>query len=812
MSKWLFQIYVHLRKHPYIFGLVLLFVFGGLVIAATQVKFEEDISKLIPTTSENESLQKVLRTANFSDKIIVNIQRDATGSVDDLIAFANRFVTKLTEVDDQIEAIQGKVDEETIYETIDFVYENAPIFLSDNDYQKLSGKIRKDSIEVLTESIFKTLISPSGIVAKKTILKDPLGISLMGLQRLKILGLQEGFILKDGFLVNKDENNLLLFVTPKYKTSETSKNEQLANYLAEVQIQLNNEFLNKASVEYFGGAIIAVENAKQIKSDIIFTLGIALSLLLLVFIFFYKKLTIPAILLVPTIFGGLVAIAFLWGIRPKISAISLGIGSVLLGVTLDYSLHILTHIRNHKAMDRLFKDVTQPILMSSLTTAMAFLCLLFIQSKALQDLGIFAAVSVLSASVFALVFIPQVYKGTGKTIKENTLLDTIAAYSFHKNKILIVGIVLLLITSVFTYEKVVFNKDLSQLNYESFATREAQSHIEELTGGVSKSMYVIAYGNSIEEVLERNDTIFETLEELKRSGEITNFNSVGSFVNSKKTQLQKIKNWNSFWTEEAVNETKERFMESGRHFGFKPETFQEFYALLNKDFTPLSLEDYKRWNGLAMGDFIASDKNFHTVTSLVKINNNSASLMKEAFGGFDDVLVINRQEVNESLSGNLKSEFNKLIMYCLGTVVLLLLMFYRNLRLTLVTVLPIMITWIGTIGIMGLFNLEFNIFSVIISTFIFGLGVDYSIFTTNGLLQEMKYADKALVTHKTAILLSVITTLLGVGVLIFAKHPALYSISIVSMIGIFSTMLITFTLQPLFFKFIYANAKKKDQH
>ena len=126
-------------------------------------------------------------------------------------------------------------------------------------------------------------------------------------------------------------------------------------------------------------------------------------ILCFLFIFFYRKLTIPIILFIPTLFGALLAIAFLSFIRTEISAISLGIGAVLLGVTLDYSLHILTHLRNNETIESLYKNISKPILMSSLTTALAFLCLLFIQSQALQDLGIFAAISVFGASVCALI-------------------------------------------------------------------------------------------------------------------------------------------------------------------------------------------------------------------------------------------------------------------------------------------------------------------------------------------------------------------------------------------------------------------------
>src|SRR5690606_25474540 len=133
--------------------------------------------------------------------------------------------------------------------------------------------------------------------------------------------------------------------------------------------------------------------------------------------------------------------------------------------------------------------------------------------------------------------------------------------------------------------------------------------------------------------------------------------------------------------------------------------------------------------------------------------------------------------------------------------------FYKNIKLTLVTAIPIILAWLITIGIMGLFHLEFNIFNIIISSFIFGLGVDYSIFMTNA-----SHAKKSsLATHKTSIVLSVITTFLGVGVLIFAKHPALHSLASISIIGIFSAMFISFVLQPVLYRLLISKSSPEKK-
>ncbi|HKJ49312.1 MAG TPA: hypothetical protein VJ973_09500, partial [Christiangramia sp.] len=124
------------------------------------------------------------------------------------------------------------------------------------------------------------------------------------------------------------------------------------------------------------------------------------------------------------------------------------------------------------------------------------------------------------------------------------------------------------------------------------------------------------------------------------------------------------------------------------------------------------------------------------------------------------------------------------------------------------TLLPIAVTWICALGIMAILDIEFNILNIIISTFIFGLGLDYSIFITNACLHEYETGRSELRTYQTSILISVITTLLGMGALIFAQHPALRSVSVISIIGVVTAVAVSFVLQrAIFRKFILSRVE-----
>jgi len=637
-----------------------------------------------------------------------------------------------------------------------------------------------------------------------------MGLTPQGLQKLAQLQLGDNYDLYNGFLITKDQKNLLLFLTPALDTNETGENTVFVDGLKKITADLNHKYSEQAEASLLGATLYAVANAKQIKRDIQLTVSIALSVLLLILIFFYRKLAIPLIIFTPTVFGAVVAIAILYLIKGKISAISLGIGSVLLGITLDYSLHILTHFRNNNNLKELYRDVSLPVIMSSLTTAVAFICLVFVKSEALNDLGIFAAVSVVGASVFALIFIPQVYRfSESKKNNKNTFIDKISQKDFHKSKVLISIISVVFIIGLFLFHKVGFNTDLNTMNYQPAELLAAEDDLDRINNNRAKSIYVVSHGGSLNEALNANNKLFETLALKKSNNELINFSSVGGVVLSQEAQIQKLKQWETFWTQERKNTISSLLKEKGLVLGFKPKTFHQFYALLDTKVNPIEFQEYNNIKELYLDEFVTNEEGFSTVLSAIKVDHQFADQINTSLSKIPNTVVIDRKQLNETLLGNLKNDFNVLIGYSLIAVVVLLFLFYRDPMLTLITALPIAITWVITLGIMKMLGIDFNIFNVIISTFIFGLGVDYSIFITNGLMKEYTFGIKELPTYKTSIILSVITTVLGVGVLIFAKHPALRSISIVSLIGILSAVLVAFTIQPMLFRVLITNRAKK---
>ena len=112
---------------------------------------------------------------------------------------------------------------------------------------------------------------------------------------------------------------------------------------------------------------------------------------------------------------------------------------------------------------------------------------------------------------------------------------------------------------------------------------------------------------------------------------------------------------------------------------------------------------------------------------------------------------------------------------------------------------------------MNIFGLRFNLINIIISTFIFGIGVDYSIFIMSGLRtpsapegEESPSSDENLLLkyHKTAILLSAMALIVTVGSMNFAVHPAILSVGFATLVGMIAAVLFAYVVEPFLFRLL----------
>jgi len=816
MTQFFIGLYNYFERHKILFYLSLIGCVLSMGFFALQVRFEENITQFFPDTKDSQNAIKVFDNLKIKDKIIIMLSAtDTCHNVepDSLIQVAGQLQQTLTEKagGKLIKGIFAQVDQSLIGGATDFVYEHLPLFLTDTDYQRLDSLLTKEGIQAIMQKNYTNLLSPAGIALRSYILRDPLGLGSEALKHLQDFQLEANYEIYDEHIFSKDGSTLLMFITPVFSTGSTGKNDELIKILEEELGHVQKEFPT-IRAEYFGGPSVGVYNARQIKKDTILTSSLAL-LIIIVFIslVFKRKRSIPLII-TPVLFGGLFALFLIFFIKGSISAIAVGAGSAVMGIALSYSIHMLAHQNHVSTVQQLIKEIAYPLTVGSFTTIGAFMGLIFTSSDLLRDFGLFASLALVGTTLFCLIYLPHFLKGQAD-VKQGRILriiEKINAYSYEKNKWLVGSILIITIICLFTSRKVGFNNDMMTLNYEPPHLKQSEKKLSQLFESDEKTVLLVSVGKDMDQATETYGKVNQKLSALKEQGLIKDYASASQFLISPQEQQIRLKRWEAYWTDEKKQQVREQLEASAAEYRFRPGSFDHFYQWLNQPFGEYhytSEED--DLSGKLLNEWQSSADSITMLISQIRISEPNKETVYQNFNKDQNIVIFDRSYFANKWVSAINDDFY-LILYISSFLIFFALWFsYGRIELTLMSFLPMLISWVIILGLMGILGIEFNIINIILSTFIFGIGDDFSIFIMDGLQSKYRTGQKVLNSHKTAIFFSAFTTVVGMGALVFAKHPALQSISLISILGMIAVVLVAYTIQPLIFRFFIAGPASK---
>ena len=801
------KIYSAVKRKRAITIVLLLVIIGLSINSIRKLNFIDDFTKVFPFREETRVFNDVLSNSDFLNRLIFNISLEDSSdcSTQDIIAFTCEFLDSMNTlfIPRYIEKLYFKADEHMMDDMFDVFYNHLPLYMTRDDYEKLDSLMLGNRMEDRMFSNFKLLMSPSGMVVGRYIIKDPVQLVMPKLKILQDVQVDKSLTLYNSYFFTQDHKNLLFFALPS-DLNNTKKNTQFIDELDDLIHDFKSRYTS-INVSYYGATAIAVANAVRIKNDIKLTITVVLILIILWLGAYFRNARAVIIIFIPVVIGGLIGLGFLTLFTEGISMLSIAIGSVLIGISVDYSLHFLTHFKQTNSLRDTLKYVSGPVLMSSLTTGTAFLCLVFLSSQILRDLGIFASISIFTASLAALIIVPQLLKTKKQAANKlrTSFVERIAAYPFDQKKYVILIVLIITFILLPFISKVDFEGDLEKSNYLNQKLKEAEHKIKS-TNDISKPIvFLFSSGDNLNNALIQLEKAIPSVKEQVKDKKIGEVFTLYNILPSEARQQKQIALWDEYWTQEKKKIFTDKLVAAGLRYSFKENAFQSFLSIINKEYEVVEATKlYEKFEHL-ISNFIIPVGDSVMVTSLVKISDLSKkNVVYEVVSDYKGTNAFDKKFIAESLFEYLKNDLSKLITYSLIVVFVILLLFFGRIELAVVTFLPMLISYGWTLGIMGISGIKFNIFNIIVSTFIFGLGIDYSIFITKGLLNEYKTGKKDIISFKTSILLSSITTLMGIGVLIFAKHPALKSIALLSIIGISSVVLISFTVQPMLVRLV----------
>lgn len=806
--------YFHRRRSWIFIALALLFT--ASVYFSAKIKFEENIYSILPEDEKIEKYKAGFQSFQLLDKLFVAVEWADAGNEPDpdtLTAYADDFVKNLNRTHGRlIKDITYRMPEDVMYKMLAMYFDHMPIFLDSADYDRIEEKISEPAIRQVLEKGYKTLVSPAGIFYKKLFIKDPLGLLELSRRKLDSMNLSPNLEFYKGALFTKDRKNLLLFITPANPPNETRENRTLVRGIDSTINELSQTYGGLVKTEYFGTVPIAVENSIRIKKDVIASIIFVVIIIFIIKFSSFKNKLYPFIIFLPIMVSGPTALAILYFYYGSISAISIGIASIIVGISVDYTILITTHYESRPDMPAVLGDVTNGIVLSCLTSAAGFLCLLFLKTQALHVIGLLASVVMIILAIISLIAVPHVLTFSENVWcgKKTNIAYKIGSYPYERSKVALYAILAVSLVTIFYVPRVRFDSDMENLNYRTSRSREAQKTFYNIFKVHFSKVLLISTGKNTQNALETNDLLAEKLSDLHKAGMIDTYSTISPLLPSRSTQRKKIQAWKSYWSTSKRKILKERLEKAGEKYGFTRAAFGRFMKYLEGEFTPLELDriDDTIKNSV-ISDWIreSGSEDGAMVLSLCEIPQRNKDYVYKELRKIKDVDVFSKRDFADSLLEVIRSDYLLLVTLSIISILVILFLYYGGIALAIICFLPMGIGWIWALGIMGIFGFKFNIINIIASVFVFGLGTDYSIFVMEGLLQEHKYGRRNLDSYKTSVFLAAITSLVGIGVLVFAKHPALRSLGFTSIVGLTSVVILSFTIQPIMGRWLLGTAQ-----
>lgn len=805
-----------------------------MCLMASRIEFEENVTSFFPSSKNSSHLADVYSHLKVSDKIVVMFTPSEED--DNLLSEASRRLGELLasfEGKDLIDSYMGEVGQADISEMMTFILGHLPCLMDDSDFRRLEELDRPSAVDSAIMNDYVNLISPAGFAMKDYILADPLAIGSSVLGRTAELNPVSEYKVRSGYVFTPDGKTMLTFIEPAFPSGETAHNDDLVNLIDNALDTLAEEFPS-ISLHYFGGPVMSVYNARQIKRDTYSTSIVALVIIVLFILAVFKRKRSVFLILCPVLYGALFALALSWLIQGSISGIAVGAGAAIMGVALSYSIHLLAHQNHVHTIEQLLDELCSPMIIGSVTTIGAFAGLLFTSSKLLQDFGLFASLTLLGTMIFCLVFLPQ-FLTAQADLREGRILrgiEKFSSYPFHKNKWLVGALIILTVVCTYMSTKVGFDSDMMDLTYWEPKLKEAETILSGKTGvnadagvaeeackpvaeesesgekslsGVAegvqvneKSVMFVSVGKTAGEAFAAQKKTLAQLDSLKAKGLIHSYSDGGSFVRSQEEQQANLAKWQAWWTEERVARLKSEVAEAAVKYGFREDSFDVALTSLVNNCETI---DYFSGEGMpeAVSAWLGNSDDLKMLITRVGLDESLIDQVYVTFSDRADLVIFDQAYFANKAAKSINDDFYLILFISSCLIFFVLWLSYGRLELALLSFLPMAVGWLIITGIMGILGVQFNIVNIILSTFIFGMGDDFSIFILEGLLHKYKTGRELLNSHKTAIFFSSFTMIVGIGALIFAKHPALHSIALITILGMVAVVLISYTAEPLIF-------------
>ena len=643
-------------------------------------------------------------------------------------------------------------------------------------------------------------------------------------------------LIPEPYFINGEEDMVLVFVQPNFTIDDWS---DLPENIRKIEAGLfpYEENFN-VSIGLTGLLVVAKDEVVTGKQGVYISALLALVLILIILVLNFRMTIVPLIAGIPLVAGVLWtsgAVGFLFGRLNIMTAMYM---VALLGLGVDFAIHYLTAFLQERETGKTFLDSIKAgieksgrgMVIGALTTSAAFIALLTADSALVRELAIVAGIGIIFELLAMIILLPVLLSFRDTWIRKNNRKDSIVR---TRSEVSVIGLfgswiskIPLVFFMLFLVITVYLSVYSSKISVESNSMNMEADGLESI---VLQERMVRKFGRSPDTLFIYSDSLVESryiVDQLKNSELIKEVDSVISFIPDPEQQRElkdsleqmviSASGEKGFANSENLNEDQlQRLqLEMGividnlrllaRKAGFPGQV--DFITKLNSVFaeTQIIMNLYQNMIEYSI-DFINSQihAEFITVESLpeklkesylsragsanlitiipkenIWVKENRGAIYAELASVTDKStgMVIASDQMNRSvLEDGARAGGLALIV-----IFIILLLNFRNIKLAVLTIIPLLASLSALLGAMVLLGIKFDFINIITVPLLIGIGINNAVHISHRYrIEGSGRMEEVIQKIGRALLMTTITTIIGFASFIPSSMNALRSTGIV---------------------------------
>jgi predicted exporter len=756
----------------------LLALLGSYCIA--RLEFTNSITHFIPSRAEAElvALSLELVESPLTRRMVLSIEggpesaRVASGLADALRTHPEVAWLETAEL-----------DEAALRSIYDLYFERRLYLASDHPETEIPALLSPHALDARAVQLRRRLAQPDAMIFSRTAGADPLGLFERILNRI------QAFQPTSATSRSEQTEYAVLMLGLRSSPFDSQRQSQLLGDI-EVEFQrLAANYPTALRLDQNGANRFAVATERSIRGDVNLISAVSISVICGLFLLVFHSLRQLLIAALVPLGGFTFAMAVAASFNEPVHGITLGFGFVLIGVAIDYPIHLMNHYALSEA-DTTPREtrnrIRNSLLLSGLTTTLAFSSLAVSDFPGLSEMGRFGATGIPLALGLTILCLPAFLSRPKPATPVQRALSSGSArlieWLSKRRKTAIAILMGFAAIAAAGMPRLHWEDDpatLMSVDPALFAESErVRRRVTDFDGG----RFVVGLASDSEAALALNARIDERLRAVVAAGELDGVGSLHTFIWPERLQRANLAAFR------ATPNLGDRIERAFSRSGFRSGAFAAFEAaVVEPSLPPLRIEDLAA-SPLArvLDSLVELEGRWAVVTYLRGVHSGSA--ISSALDGLEGVHYVDQKEIISNLYEGYRRSTTRMVILGSFIVLVVLLLRYRNFSRTLLAFLPAALGAASTLGLFGLLGVEVNVASAVSLLVVLGMGVDYGIFAVDS-------TDRAGSQGATlsSLLVSCVTSVSVFGILALSEQPVLRAIGLTTGVGV----MLALTLSPI---------------